>query len=277
MLDVLRLLIYNIIIQKMLISGKGGVFMSTSISTVNNNYNASFVRRTADDPAGSAIAQKHQSQVKGYNQGTRNGEDGISAIRTADEALSNITGSLQRIRELSVQASSTAIYSASDRKGMQKEIDQLKEHITSVARDTQFNTKHLLDGSMADMHLALNPQGGGLSIKTEDMTLENLGIKDYSVTGKFDIKIIDDAIDKVDSARASLGAQESAVSSSINVGNATAENLVSSTSKIEDVDVGQYVTEQKKGQVMQQYNYFVQGQQMQQQQNMISKMLGMPV
>lgn len=261
----------------MLISGKGGVFMSTSISTVNNNYNASFVRRTADDPAGSAIAQKHQSQVKGYNQGTRNGEDGISAIRTADEALSNITGSLQRIRELSVQASSTAIYSASDRKGMQKEIDQLKEHITSVARDTQFNTKHLLDGSMADMHLALNPQGGGLSIKTEDMTLENLGIKDYSVTGKFDIKIIDDAIDKVDSARASLGAQESAVSSSINVGNATAENLVSSTSKIEDVDVGQYVTEQKKGQVMQQYNYFVQGQQMQQQQNMISKMLGMPV
>ncbi len=277
MLDVLRLLIYNIIIQKMLISGKGGVFMSTSISTVNNNYNASFVRRTADDPAGSAIAQKHQSQVKGYNQGTRNGEDGISAIRTADEALSNITGSLQRIRELSVQASSTAIYSASDRKGMQKEIDQLKEHITSVARDTQFNTKHLLDGSMADLHLALNPQGGGLSIKTEDMTLENLGIKDYSVTGKFDIKTIDDAIDKVDSARASLGAQESAVSSSINVGNATAENLVSSTSKIEDVDVGQYVTEQKKGQVMQQYNYFVQGQQMQQQQNMISKMLGMPV
>ena len=185
--------------------------MSTSISSVNNNYNASFTKRVTDDPAGSAIAQKHLSQAKGYEQGVRNGEDGLSAVKTADEALSNITGSLQRIRELSVQASSTAIYSDSDRQSMQKEIDQLKEHITSIARDTQFNTKHLLDGSMADMHLALNPQGGGLSIKMEDMTLENLGIKDYSVTGKFDISTIDDALEKVSSARSSLGAQSNAV------------------------------------------------------------------
>lgn len=251
--------------------------MSTSISSVNNNYNASLTRRVADDPAGSAIAQKHQSQVNGYKQGAKNGEDGISLIKTADAALSNITDSLQRIRELSVKAASSAIYSDSDRQGMQKEIDQLKEHITSVSRDTQFNTKHLLDGSMADLHLALNPQGGGLSIKTEDMTLENLGIKDYSVTGKFDIKTIDDAISKVDSARASLGAQNNAVEFSVSVSNVSAENMTSSVSQIEDIDVGEYVTEQKKGQVMQQYNYFVQGQVMQQQQNMISKMLGMPV
>ncbi|MCX4326603.1 MAG: flagellin [Lachnospiraceae bacterium] len=251
--------------------------MSTSISSVNNNYNASLTRRVADDPAGSAIAQKHQSQVNGYKQGARNGEDGISLIKTADAALSNITDSLQRIRELSVKAASSAIYSDSDRQGMQKEIDQLKEHITSVAKDTQFNTKHLLDGSMADLYLALNPQGGGLSIKTEDMTLENLGIKDYSVTGKFDIRTIDDAISKVDGARASLGAQNNAVEFSVSVSNVSAENMTSSVSQIEDIDVEEYVTEQKKGQVMQQYNYFVQGQQMQQQQNMISKMLGMPV
>lgn len=250
--------------------------MSTSISSVNNsNYNASFTKRVTDDPAGSAIAQKHMSQVKGYEQGARNGEDGLSAIKTADEALSNITDSLQRIRELSVQASSTAIYSDSDRQGMQKEIDQLKEHITSIARDTQFNTKHLLDGSMADMHLALNPQGGGLSIKTEDMTLENLGIKDYSVTGKFDISTIDDALEKVSSARSSLGAQSNAVEVSVNTSNISSENMVSSMSSIEDLDIGQYMTEQKKGEVMQQYGYFVQSQQMQQQQDMVSKLLGM--
>ncbi len=249
--------------------------MSTSISSVNNNYNASFTKRVTDDPAGSAIAQKHLSQAKGYEQGVRNGEDGLSAVKTADEALSNITGSLQRIRELSVQASSTAIYSDSDRQSMQKEIDQLKEHITSIARDTQFNTKHLLDGSMADMHLALNPQGGGLSIKMEDMTLENLGIKDYSVTGKFDISTIDDALEKVSSARSSLGAQSNAVEVSVNTGNISSENMVSSMSSIEDLDVGQYMTEQKKGEVMQQYGYFVQSQQMQMQQDMVSKLLGM--
>ncbi len=249
--------------------------MSTSISSVNNNYNASFTKRVTDDPAGSAIAQKHLSQAKGYEQGVRNGEDGLSAVKTADEALSNITGSLQRIRELSVQASSTAIYSDSDRQSMQKEIDQLKEHITSIARDTQFNTKHLLDGSMADMHLALNPQGGGLSIKMEDMTLENLGIKDYSVTGKFDISTIDDALEKVSSARSSLGAQSNAVEVSVNTSNISSENMVSSMSSIEDLDVGQYMTEQKKGEVMQQYGYFVQSQQMQMQQDMVSKLLGM--
>ena len=249
--------------------------MSTSISSVNNNYNSSFTKRVTDDPAGSAIAQKHLSQAKGYEQGVRNGEDGLSAVKTADEALSNITGSLQRIRELSVQASSTAIYSDSDRQSMQKEIDQLKEHITSIARDTQFNTKHLLDGSMADMHLALNPQGGGLSIKMEDMTLENLGIKDYSVTGKFDISTIDDALEKVSSARSSLGAQSNAVEVSVNTGNISSENMVSSMSSIEDLDVGQYMTEQKKGEVMQQYGYFVQSQQMQMQQDMVSKLLGM--
>ena len=249
--------------------------MSTSISSVNNNYNASFTKRVTDDPAGSAIAQKHLSQAKGYEPGVRNGEDGLSAVKTADEALSNITGSLQRIRELSVQASSTAIYSDSDRQSMQKEIDQLKEHITSIARDTQFNTKHLLDGSMADMHLALNPQGGGLSIKMEDMTLENLGIKDYSVTGKFDISTIDDALEKVSSARSSLGAQSNAVEVSVNTGNISSENMVSSMSSIEDLDVGQYMTEQKKGEVMQQYGYFVQSQQMQMQQDMVSKLLGM--
>ena len=249
--------------------------MSTSISSVNNNYNASFTKRVTDDPAGSAIAQKHLSQAKGYEQGVRNGEDGLSAVKTADEALSNITDSLQRIRELSEQASSTAIYSDSDRQSMQKEIDQLKEHITSIARDTQFNTKHLLDGSMADMHLALNPQGGGLSIKMEDMTLENLGIKDYSVTGKFDISTIDDALEKVSSARSSLGAQSNAVEVSVNTGNISSENMVSSMSSIEDLDVGQYMTEQKKGEVMQQYGYFVQSQQMQMQQDMVSKLLGM--
>ena len=249
--------------------------MSTSISSVNNNYNASFTKRVTDDPAGSAIAQKHLSQAKGYEQGVRNGEDGLSAVKTADEALSNITGSLQRIRELSVQASSTAIYSDSDRQSMQKEIDQLKEHITSIARDTQFNTKHLLDGSMADMHLALNPQGGGLSIKMEDMTLENLGIKDYSVTGKFDISTIDDALEKVSSARSSLGAQSNAVEVSVTTSNISSENMVSSMSSIENIDVGQYMTEQKKGTIMQQYGYFVQSQQMQMQQDMVSKLLGM--
>lgn len=179
--------------------------MSIAISSLSNNtYNASLTKSVADDPAGSAIAQKHLSQANGYKQGVRNGIDGQNVTRTADSALANITDSLQRMRELSLKASNS-IYTSSDKQGIQKEIDQLKEHITSVARGTQFNTKNLLDGSMADMHLALNPEGGGLSIRTTDATLEALGIKDYSVTGKIDVSKLDDAINKVNDARASLG------------------------------------------------------------------------
>lgn len=248
--------------------------MSIAISSVSSDmYNASLTKKVADDPAGSAIAQKHQSQVNGYKQGVRNGMDGQNVIRTADGALANITDSLQRMRELSLQASNS-IYTSSDKQGIQKEIDQLKEHITSVARGTQFNTKNLLDGSMADMHLALNPEGGGLSIRTTDATLEALGIKDYSVTGKIDISKLDDAINKVNDARASMGAQNNAIEFSNNIGNISAQNMEASRSSIEDLDVEQYVSEQKKGEIMQQYQYFAIEEKMQQQEDMVTKLLG---
>lgn len=248
--------------------------MSISISSVSNDmYNASLTKKVADDPAGAAIAQKHLSQVNGYNQGVRNGEDGQGVIRTADGALASITESLQRMRELSLKASNS-IYTSDDKQGIQKEIDQLKEHITSVAKNTQFNTKKLLDGSMADMHLALNPEGGGLSIRTTDATLEALGIKDYSVTGKFDISKLDDAISKVNDARASLGAQSSAIEFSTSVGRISSENMTSSQSSLEDLDVEQYVSEKKKNDIMQQYQYFVIDQKMTQQEDMVTKLLG---
>lgn len=248
--------------------------MSISVSSVSSDmYNASLTKRVADDPAGSAIAQKHLSQFNGYSQGVKNGMDGQNVIRTADGALASITDSLQRMRELSLQASNS-IYTSADKQGIQKEIDQLKEHITDVAKGTQFNTKKLLDGSMADMHLALNPEGGGLSIRTTDATLEALGIKDYSVTGKIDVSKIDDAINRVNDARASLGSQSSSVEFSKNIGNISAENMASSQSSLEDLDVEQYVSEKKKGEVMQQYQYFAIEERMAQQENMITKLLG---
>ena len=94
---------------------EGGIYMSIAISSSNsydyNNYNASLRKKVTDDPAGAAIAEKHLSQIKGYDQGSRNGEDGQSLINVADGALSQISDSLQRMRELSLQASNSAIYS----------------------------------------------------------------------------------------------------------------------------------------------------------------------
>jgi len=248
--------------------------MSISISSIPNDiYNVSLTKRVADDPSGAAIAQKHLAQANGYNQGVKNGADGQNVIQTADGALANITDSLQRMKELSLQASN-GIYTSADRQGIQSEIDKLKEHIADVAKNTQFNTKNLLDGSMADMHLALNPEGGGLSIRTTDATLENLGIKDYNVTGKFDISQIDDAISKVNDARASLGAQNNSVEFSRRIGDVSAEHMESSRSSLEDLDVEQYVSEKKKDEIMQQYEYFAIDEKLAQQEDMVTKLLG---
>lgn len=227
----------------------------------------------AAQPAGIAIEQKMLSQINGYDQGVRNGEDGQSAIQTADGALSSISDSLQRIRELGIQASNTAVYTDSDRAMMQDEVDQLRQGISDVAKYTQFNTLNLLDGSMADMQLALNPEGGGLDIKMENVTLDALGIKDFDLTGNFNLEDIDQALQKVTSARASLGAQNNALTHSISVGEISSENLTSSVARLEDLDIPAVVSEQKKKDIMQQYQYFAMQQKKQSNQAMVQKML----
>ena len=123
------------------------------------------------------------------------------------------------------------------------------------------------------MHLALNPEGGGLSIRTTDATLENLGLADYDVTGKFDISKLDDAIAQINRARASMGAQSNALDHSISMSRISAENATASYSKIADKDIEEYITEQKKNQVMEQYRYFALRQRSEQKENMINRIL----
>ncbi len=252
--------------------------MATSAISFENSYSGYSYTPAASaasgNPADLAISQGMESQVRGYDQGTRNAQAGQDVLQTADGALSNISDSLQRMRELAVKASSSAIYSDSDRAMFQEEIDQLKEHITGIARNTQFNQKNLLDGSMADMYLAVNPSGGGMSIRTTDATLDALGIRDFDVSGGvFDIEDLDQAIQRVSDARSSLGAQSSALNHTMSANRVASYNNTNSMSKLEDTDIPGWVNEQKKGQIMQQYQYFVQNQISFQQENMVNMLL----
>lgn len=99
-------------------------------------------------------------------------------------------------------------------------------------------------------------------------------IKNYGVTEKVDISKIDDAIKKVSDARVSLGTQTISVEFRNKLGNVSAEHMESSKSSIESLDTGPYVSEQKKGDIIQQYQYFVIEQNFTQQQDMVSKLLG---
>ena len=104
------------------------------------------INRAGDDAAGLAISEKMRAQVRGLKQASRNAQDGISLIQTAEGALNETHAILQRMRELAVQ-SATDTNTDIDRKEIQNEISQLKEELDRIANTTEFNTQKLLDGS----------------------------------------------------------------------------------------------------------------------------------
>ena len=103
------------------------------------------ISRAADDAAGLAISEKMRSQINGLVQASRNAQDGVSMIQTAEGALSETQAISQRMKELAVQ-SANGIYTKEDRKLINQEFTQLKEEIDRIAEDTEFNGSKLLNG-----------------------------------------------------------------------------------------------------------------------------------
>lgn len=212
------------------------------------------INSAADDAAGAAIAQKLQSQENGYDVANRNVGTSQDMLKIADGALGSITDSLQRIRELSVQAYN-GLYTDADRGAIQEEIDQLKQSISDTASWTQFNTKNLLDGTLGSLHVAAAPNGDGMNLQMPNATLKALGIEDYDVSsGNFDISVIDDALEKVTSARSELGASSNRLDSVMAYNAGASYNLTASRSRIEDLDYPMAVSEMKKKQLLQTFN-----------------------
>ncbi len=207
----------------------------------------------ADDAAGLAIAEKLETQTNGYDVGASNAASARDMLNVAEGGLSSINDSLQRMRELSVQASNSALYTSRDLSAMQKEIDQLKQGIQDAAKGTSFNTMSLLDGSMADLNIATNPDGTGMKISMANSTLEALGISDFDVTSDFDISALDKAIEMVNSARSDLGSQSNALESAISYNNLASYNTTASKSRIEDLDMFKEISEQQKNKILQDY------------------------
>jgi len=230
------------------------------------------INSAADDAAGLAISEKLLTQTNGYSVGNNNAADGINLMNVADGALSTMQDSLQRIRELAVQAGN-GIYSASDKELIQMEIDGLKQSIQDAAKGTEFNTMKLLDGSMADISLATNPSGGGLKIQMANSTLESLGIADFSVTGKFSLDDIDSAIATVSKARSKLGAKTNALGHTINYNENAGLNLMAANSRIRDTEYGSAIINRNRDNILSQYRMFAMKAQMNHQAGVL-KLLG---
>lgn len=253
-----------------------------SISSISgNNYNNIYaalssgrrINSAADDAAGLAIAKKLESQSGGLNVGADNAAAGRDMLNVADGALSSITDSLQRIRELGVQASN-ATYSNSDRAAMQKEVDQLKKSISDTASQTSFNTMNLLDGSRNSWNIAVNSNGDGTKIDTPDSTLKALGIADFDLTKNFDLNKIDKAIDKVSSMRGNMGAKSNALNSVVSYNQYASYNTTATRSRIEDTDYPQAVTEKKKQEMLMKYRLVMQRKMIENEDGRVTRLFG---
>ena len=218
--------------------------MSLSIDRNYRNLSSGYkINSAADDAAGLSISEK---------------------IKNQKNALSSMYDSLSRIRELGLQASNSAIYSKDELSMMQAEIDQLKQGITDIARNTQFNGLKLLDGSMATMELATNPSGVGHEMELVNVTLEELGIADFDVTKKFDIRDIDNALKKVTSAQSSIGAQSNRLAYTIMNNQNTSYNLESAFSSLRDTDMAEEMSDLHKNQILEQVRLNMQKKRMEQ-------------
>src|SRR6201989_2133686 len=133
------------------------------------------VNSAKDDAAGLAIAERMNAQVRGMNVAVRNANDGISMSQTAEGALSQVSNSLQRMRELAVQARNST-NSSSDKDSLNKEFSQLQAEITRVLGGTTFNGKHILGADATSLTFQIganNSTDDTITVSTVNMTQDS--------------------------------------------------------------------------------------------------------
>lgn len=231
--------------------------MIAGLNGVSNNYDniasGKRINTAADDAAGLAIANKMQRESNGFDVGASNMKDGVGVANIKDGALVSIQEYLQRLRELSLKASN-GLYGDSEKEMIQGEVDQILQEVKRSAVNTNFNGLKLMDGSMADMNIASNPDGTGMKIQMENVTLSELGLDGYSVMGSsINISKIDEAMKKINSARSNTGAVTNAMEHAYNNNGVMSLELTGARSRIEDLDMPKAISEQKKGKLLQDY------------------------
>ena len=211
---------------------------SKNLEKLSSGYK---INRAGDDAAGLAISEKMRGQIRGLDMATKNAQDSVSLIQTAEGALNETHAILQRMRELAVQSSNDTNVS-SDRSDLQKEVNALTAEITRIAKNTEFNTQKLLNGSFSakKFHIGANATQN-ISLTIGSMAASAIGVSGISISsqGNADTAIttINDALTKVSATRSDLGAVQNRLEHTINNLGATSENLTAAESRIRDTDM----------------------------------------
>ncbi len=218
------------------------------------------ITKAADDAAGLAVSEGMRAEIRSLHQASRNTNDGISMVQSAEGALSEVTNIVSRMRELAVEASS-GVMQATERAYMATEFTALQSEIDRISSTTNFNGLQLADGSTASVDVQVgifDTANDRITVSLQDSRGVTLGIDVLSAdlttagTAQTAITALDTALDSINNSRATLGAAQNRLTSAThNLENYT-ENLVEAESRIRDVDFAQETADLTRNQIFSQ-------------------------
>ena len=218
------------------------------------------INNAADDAAGSAIAGRMESQIRGLTMGIRHAKDGQSLVGTAEGAMQEINKMLQRMRELAVQASS-GVANSTDKDYLQLEMGQLVSQVNAISLNTKFNDQELLKGGQFTFYTDIDVAGTAIQTAAADMQTTTLGVTVAAVSIGGGVAVaniksvvtnIDAALATVDNRRAALGAISNRFDHIVDNLQNVIMNTVQSRSRIVDADFSVETTNLTRNTVLQQ-------------------------
>ncbi len=221
------------------------------------------VNSAKDDAAGLAIADRMNSQIRGMGVAVRNANDGISLSQTAEAGMGEMTETLQRMRDLGIQAANTGAVSSTDRDKLQAEFSQLNDELTRIVKNTEFNGKKVLNGSLAsgvNFQIGANTSSdnqiavsiGNMSTTLSAVTAASIGGSAGPSAILSAVNKIDTAIEGIDTARAKLGAIQNRFTTTISNLSSSIENQSAAKSRIMDTDFAKETASLSRNQILQQ-------------------------
>jgi flagellin len=213
------------------------------------------INSAADDAAGLAISDKMTAQIRGLDMASKNTEDGVSLLQTAESNVAEIDNMVQRIRELAVQSANGTNESDADRDLIQKEVDQLSQEIDAMASRASFNKLDLNTSASITFQVGAN-KGEQVSISLQKIDCSGIGLTAADISSQSaaqtQISICDSALKTIEEYRATLGAMQNRLEYTDSNLQATSNNLQDARSGIEDADMGTEMSNYTSANVLQQ-------------------------
>jgi flagellin len=222
-----------------------GVTTSTQAKSSEKLSSGYQINRAADDAAGLSISEKMRRQIRGLSQATKNAQDGVSAVQTAEGALAEVQDMLQRMNELADKAANDTL-TTNDRSYIQSEVNALITEINRVQQSTTFNEQCLLNGSFTGKNLQVGSENNSaqlIKISIKNMNASSLGVGTVTVSGssgvsaRASIDKIKAALQSVSTQRSDLGAIQNRLEHTIMNLNNDVENTTAAESLIRDTDM----------------------------------------